>query len=185
MAYGASTWSEHGSSFYVDPGNIGVPALIYRTLASNPVTRNWFDLGRGAYYLCVAWACVVLVACLWCCRIRRRDEDPEMELSAWIFGMLLIPSLFWDHYLVLAIPAWLTLLSRLAASGTGDGPMALAAICWGWISMWFLWMNEANFSGLRILLLNADLPPVLLLFALCVWMAKTSHVHRIHPGLGV
>ena len=178
MGYGSSTWSEQGNSFYVDPGNIGVPAFLYRTLAENPMTENWIDLGKGAYYLSVFWALLVFGICLSCCRIRRHDEDPEMEMAVWVLGMLLIPSLFWDHYLVLALPSWLILLSRLGASGVGDWVMVAVAICWAWMGTWIVWSNPAYLSGPGILMLSLTLPPVLLLFGLSAWIARNSHFNR-------
>ncbi|NUN97040.1 MAG: DUF2029 domain-containing protein [Candidatus Omnitrophica bacterium] len=181
MAYGSSTWSDQGASFHVDPGNIGVPALIYRLFAENPKTTPWLNLGVGAYWLCALWALGVLGLCLACCRVRRRDEDPEMELSAWVFGMLLIPSLFWDHYLALAIPAWVTLVARLSHPGVGDGLRAVVAICWVWANWWFLWFNPAHLKGLSMLYLNASLPPVLALFGMCLWQARTQE-RRVPSG---
>jgi hypothetical protein len=174
MTYGSSTWSDRGAAFYVDPSNIGVPALLYRLFTTNPRTQPWIDLGSTAYVLCLIWAALVFGSCLLCCRIRRRDEDPEMEMSAWIFGMLLIPSLFWDHYLVLALPAWFTLISRLSRPGMEDVLMALAAAVWAWAGWKFYWFDSGYLSGLGMLHLNASLPAVFILFALCAWMAKIS-----------
>lgn len=179
MGYGSSTWSDQGAAFYVDPGNIGFPALLYRLFTTNPRTSPWLDLGGLAYFGSMVWALAVLALCLMCCRIRRRDEDPEMEMSAWLFGMLLIPSLFWDHYLVLLIPAWLTLISRLSQSGVGDGVMAVAACCWAICCWKFYWFGSESLHGLGMLYLNIPLIPVLILFGLCLLMARESH---IRPG---
>lgn len=182
MAYGSSTWSDQGAAFYVDPGNIGFPALVYRLFATNPRTQPWLSLGPVAYLLCILWALFILGICLACCRIQRRDEDPEMEMSAWILGMLLIPSLFWDHYLVLALPCWFTLFSRIAQSGAGEGEMTLAAVIWAVLSWkWkYFWPSDSLLHGPVLLYLNAPLPAVFLLFLLCAWMARDS---RIKPGM--
>lgn len=182
MAYGSSTWSDQGASFYVDAGNIGLPALLYRLFTVNPVTLPWLNLGPVPYLLCIVWALFVLGICLGCCRIQRRDEDPEMEMSTWILGMLLIPSLFWDHYLVLALPCWFTLLSRISQSGVGEGGMVLAAATWavaGWKWKYF-WATDSPLHGPVLLYLNAPLPAVIVLFFLCAWMARDS---RMRPGL--
>jgi hypothetical protein len=175
MRYGSSTWSDQGAAYYVEEGNIGVPALFYRTLSDNPKTEPWVEAGAAAYWLSVIWGLAALLLCWFCCRTGRRDEDPEMEMGAWIWGMLLIPSLFWDHYLVLALPAWFILISRLAESGTSEGTLWITALCWGWISLWFQWFRPENLSGIGLLYLNATLPPVLILFFLSLRMAKTSH----------
>jgi hypothetical protein len=175
MGFGRSTWSDQGAAFYVDKGNIGLPALLYRTLAPNPRTEPWVDLGSTAYVLCLLWALGVLAVCLLCCRVRRRDEDPEMELGAWLFGMLLIPSLFWDHYLVLALPAWWTLAARLSRSGLDDFALALVAFSWVWAGWrFYYWADGAYLSGVGVLCQNAPLPAVLFLFALCAWMARNG-----------
>ena len=185
MGYGSSTWSDQGMSYYVDEGNIGVPALIYRLFAINPKTAHWFDLGNGALYLCWIWAVIVLAVCMLSCRINRRDEDSEMELGTWVLGMLLIPSLFWDHYLVLALPAWWTLIARIGREGTGDLTMVAAALCWAWINAWIVWFKPEYLSGSGILTLNATLPPVLILFGMCAWIARTGkHQTNNVPAVG-
>lgn len=176
MAYGSSTWSQQGAAFYVDPGNIGFPALVYRLFTTNPRTTPWLDLGSFPYFLSALWAVAILLMCLLCCRVQRRDEDPQMEMSAWLFGMLLIPSLFWDHYLVLLIPAWLTLISRLSQSGVGDGVMTVAAVCWAWLCWKFYWFGPESLQGIGMLYLNIPLIPILILFGMSVVMARESHV---------
>lgn len=179
MAYGHSTWSDQGAAFYVDAGNIGFPALVYRLFTTNPRTIPWLNLGPIPYLLCILWAFTILGVCLACCRVRRRDEDPEMEMSTWILGMLLIPSLFWDHYMVLAIPCWFTLFSRIAQSGLGEGGMALVAACWafmGWKWKYFWPTDEPLLHGTSLLYLNTPLPAVIVLFLLCAWMARDSHL---------
>jgi hypothetical protein len=175
MSYGSSTWSDQGAAFYVDPGNIGFPALLYRLFTENPRTIPWLNLGSLPYLVCLCWAFLILGICLRSCRVRRRDEDPEMELSLWILGMLLIPSLFWDHYLVLAIPGWLLLLTRLPQSGLDETIMGLVAICWVWAGWKFFWFTPDSLSGIGILHLNATLPPVVVLFLVSAWLARNSH----------
>ncbi|MCA9411795.1 MAG: DUF2029 domain-containing protein [Candidatus Omnitrophica bacterium] len=176
MGYGSSTWAEAGNAFYVDPGNIGFPALVFRLFHENPRTEPWLDLGFLAKGLCYLWGLGILIGCLASCRIQRRDEDPEMELGVWILGMLLIPSLFWDHYLILALPAWVVLASRLAGNGVNNGILGLAAACWATACVWVQWANPAYLSGSGMLMLNLPLPGVLILFALGFWMAKTGRM---------
>ncbi|MCA9425316.1 MAG: hypothetical protein KC994_09595, partial [Candidatus Omnitrophica bacterium] len=136
----------------------------------------WLDLGFLAKGLCYLWGLGILIGCLACCRIQRRDEDPEMELGVWILGMLLIPSLFWDHYLILALPAWVVLASRLAGNGVNNGILGLAAACWAIACVWVQWANPAYLSGSGMLMLNLPLPGILILFALGFWMAKTGRM---------
>lgn len=176
MGYGSSTWAEQGNAFYVDPGNIGFPALIYRFFQDNPRTEALLHLGFLAKLICLLWAFLILAGCLFCCRIQRRDEDPEMELGAWILGMLLIPSLFWDHYLVLAFPAWILLASRLTTSGVNDRFLALAAGAWAMTCIRIDWSNPAYLSGWRMLYLNFHLPWAILLFLFALWMAASSRM---------
>lgn len=187
MGFGSSTWSDQGATFYVDEGNIAVPALFYRLFRENPKTTAWIDLGPTAYILSVLWALAVIGLCLACCRVQRRDEDPEMEISAWTLGMLLIPSLFWDHYIILALPAFWTLLMRLPYAGVSEAWMVGAGVLWVWANAWFLWFNPANLSGLRMLYLNASTPAVVALFLIAIWLARQSdfkitHRDRIDVG---
>jgi hypothetical protein len=180
MGFGSSTWSEQGMSFYVDPGNIAVPALFYRTLAENPVTEAWLHWNGLAYFLSVMWALGILALCLACCRIHRRDEDTEMEIATWIFGMLLIPSLFWDHYLVLALPCFWLLVARLSEEGVSDLALGLAAGCWLLCGVWIVWFNPAYLSGVKILMLNITTPAVVVLFLWCSFLARTSQRQLRH-----
>ncbi len=176
MGYGSSTWAEQGNAFYVDPGNIGFPALVYRLFHENPRTEAIIHLGFLAKGICYVWAFAVMAGCLACCRIGRKDEDPEMEIGVWILGMLLIPSLFWDHYLVLALPAWVLLASRLTAVGVHNRILAVAAAAWALTCVRMEWGNPSYLSGWNVLYLNLYLPSVIVLFLLSAWMAATSRM---------
>lgn len=174
MGYGSSTWSEVGANFYVDPGNIAFPALVYRTMVDNPVTQSWVDWPRLAKSLCLIWAVGVVLICLWACRVWRKDEDPAMEMGCWITGMLLIPSLFWDHYLVLMLPAWVLLVARLPGLARNELWFAVIAGCWVWLCWRFYWFDPNLLSGWRLLWLNAPLPSVVVLFLVSANVAKTG-----------
>lgn len=176
MGYGSSTWAEQGNAFYVDPGNIGFPALVYRLFHENPRTDWLIHLGFLAKLICWLWALAVLAGCLLCCRVRRKDEDPEMELGVWILGMLLIPSLFWDHYLVLTLPAWTVLASRLAAGGVNDPVLAVAVGAWAVGCLRMDWANPVYLSGWSMLALNLHLLCPLILFLLSMGMAASSRM---------
>jgi len=176
MGYGSSTWAEAGNAFHVDPGNIGFPALVYRLFHENPRTDALLHLGFLVKVVCWLWALAILAGCIVCCRVQRRDEDPEMEIGAWTLGMLLIPSLFWDHYLVLALPAWILLTSRLTAIGVSNRILWIAVIAWAMTCLRMDWANPEYLSGWKMLVLNLPLPAVILLFLLSMWMAATSRM---------
>lgn len=135
MRYGSSTWSdlEHkynavSQHYDIDPFNQAPSALWYRLLTRNEAARDIYqgiaDFPALARLLSYVTALSVLGWLLW---ITRRDPESTAveEYGLWTLGMLLLPSLFWDHYLVQAVLAIAAAL-RLALDGKTRGIWGLA-----------------------------------------------------------
>lgn len=113
MNYGSSTWTELNQAFQVDLFNESWPALVYRLFTANPVTTPWLDAPRlalavallGGLLLTAVAAVRTLDLPAWKSGKVRVDAQ---GLGLWILVMLLLPSLCWDHYFVIAAP-WLVL----------------------------------------------------------------------------
>jgi len=134
MRYGSSTWgnlepynavSQH---YDIDPFNQAPSALWHRLLTRNAAVgdicrgvADWPLLARLLSYL-TAFSVIGLLL-----GITRRDplDPPVEEYALWILGMLLLPSLFWDHYLVQALLV-IAVAVRLALSEKTRGPGILA-----------------------------------------------------------
>ncbi len=96
MSYGQSTWAEYGQVFHVEPHNQAPSALFYRLLSRNPRTTALADLPTLAYALSVLTAILLLGLAVYTTIRHRRNRD--MLFVLWLYPMLLVPSLCWDHY---------------------------------------------------------------------------------------
>ena len=103
MSYGSSTWAQYGQHYHVEPHNQSPSALWYRLLTNNPSTTGIIDSPKTAYFLSVLTTLAMLTALLFL--TKHWDKQCSMqEYSLWIIGMLLWPSLLWDHYFVQTMP---------------------------------------------------------------------------------
>ena len=110
MSYGHSTWAHLDQHYHVDPYNQAPSALWYRLFTQNRTQRGAIvaigiadspALAKGLSYLT---ALLVMGSLLWITRRGNRQCDTA-EFSLWSLGMLLLPSLLWDHYLTQAMLA--------------------------------------------------------------------------------
>lgn len=119
MSYGHSTWSpdemaKHGfrggAEFWKDPANQSPNSLLTHLLVSeNGVTTPWFDASQDEANA-ATWAITLAFLALFAIALHRcRRDEPGAGFHATTILMLLVPSLMWDHYLVmLAMPTvWL------------------------------------------------------------------------------
>ncbi|HQO36500.1 MAG TPA: glycosyltransferase family 87 protein [bacterium] len=105
MSYGRSTWTEYGQVFHVEAHNQAPSALFYRLFSRNPRTAALADLPTLAYALSVLTALLLLGIAAYAAIRRRCVRDTLFIL--WVYPMLLIPSLCWDHYFTqLLLPIW-------------------------------------------------------------------------------
>ena len=119
MGYGKSTWAPLGQHFYRDPANQSFNSLFHHLFAQpgDETTTPWLNLGPAtanhltilATILC--WGTALMVGLL---RRRRPKENekiitPQLNpqspvtYSLFILLALLTPSIYWDHYAVIAL----------------------------------------------------------------------------------
>lgn len=98
MSYGSSTWSEYGQHYHVEPHNQAPAALWQRLLTDNPSTSGMISSPQFAKVISYITALLILILLVW--KSRFHHELTAYEMALWSFGMLWIPSLMWDHYLI-------------------------------------------------------------------------------------
>lgn len=98
MSYGSSTWAELGQHFHVEPHNQSPGALWQHLLTQNPTTSGVIDSPSTAKFVSYITAILILVFLVW--KTKFNAELTAHEMALWSFGMLWIPSLMWDHYLI-------------------------------------------------------------------------------------
>ncbi len=102
MGYGTSTWSQFGQHYHVEPHNQAPSAFWYRLLTHNPTTTGILHAPLLAKIFSYVTA-IVIMGLLFLYTRSEKNSSSEWEYSIWIIGMLLIPSLLWDHYFVQAL----------------------------------------------------------------------------------
>jgi hypothetical protein len=178
MSYGKSTWQEHGATFWKEPANQSINSFLTHALvAGNRVTVPWYDGTQGTANVLtwIATAGLIGLFCLlglktWKDRSAGFPLRDQALFHSTTCLMLLVPSLMWDHYLVMLLPAacWLLTLSiefRRFAPG-----FAAAA---GWMVIAWPWKPDA--AAYRVdaglLLMSLKLWPALVLFGLTTMAA--------------
>jgi hypothetical protein len=174
MGFGKSTWAEYGNTFWRDEYNLSVNALLHRAFVDRPSSgiTPIASIGEGAAnLLTMLFALGVLGVACWVWSLR---GAASASYATAIIVSLLLPSIFWDHYLVqLSVPV---LLLTIAAVGERRFGMAAVIVCL------FLLLGvpqqigapEWN-SGLGILWGSAKLLPVLILGVIAATTAVVSH----------
>ncbi|PKO14643.1 hypothetical protein CVU37_14205 [candidate division BRC1 bacterium HGW-BRC1-1] len=187
MSYGHSTWEEHNAVFWKEPANQSINALATHLLVSgNGFTNPWLELEQrhaNAVTKVITFALIAAyIAAVWPCRRADITPQPDSRREAALFHTvlllaLLIPSLMWDHYMLLVLlpVAWLFVDSLRQHCHLRATIILLlfaaTAIPWPFAA-------PENTSGARILLMSMKLLPTLGLYALCLLAAKP---HRIAP----
>ncbi len=124
MGYGSSTWAQYQQTYHIDPFNQAPSAFWYRLFSHTEtaqfgVIEGIFDAPLLAKILSYCTALSVLVLLGWYTK-SHANEFSLMEFSLWSLGMLLLPSLLWDHYLVQALFA-IVISLRTALYGAKRG----------------------------------------------------------------
>lgn len=182
MGYGSSTWGEYGNTFWRDPYNQSFNALFHRLLAGDPrgVMEPWLALGPVAANA-LTWVATVgiLGAFGWVAWGRRAPL--EASFAAMVMASLLLPALFWDHYLV---QAYLPAVVLLALGAGMEGPRRW--VVWGGVGVslvlmaWPIRFGSLDWNGGGALLLhNVKLLPALILFAVALWMGVRPHGEKM------
>lgn len=180
MGYGKSTWP-WANSFWDDPNNQSINSLLSHCLTFSDHTTPWVVLGQqSANYLTIA-ATVALIA-FWVFTLKPQgghghsatftSSDETGYCCTLILG-LLIPSLLWDHYLVMLIfPAvWMIKFCL-----THKMRWALSAILVSLILTCIPWRfdDERWRSGPGILLMSMKLWPTIALFFLSIYLVRVA-----------
>jgi len=198
MGYGESTWADVGFDFYRQPFNQSFNAFFHRALTQNPATQPLINAGpdlANALTVGVSLALLLGAASLIMMNrgrefLRQAGEDGQREmndldLAISVIVMLLLPSLYWDHYgVLLLLPGaiiaqysrhWWTLALVAVAS-------ALIAIPQGF----FFSLAPSPPHGVGVLLFSMELWGTLLLLAVAVALrlSVASSIQREAQGQG-
>lgn len=160
MGYGRSTWAEFGQTFWRDPYNQSINALLHRTLVphkgSDVVPWGLKVSPAGANAL--TWGASLAILVLTFTGTRRAASPPD-SLPLAIMASLLLPSLMWDHYLVQMAAPVMLLWWRVGVAGRAvlAASVVVAALP---VAL----DQEAFRSGAGLLLMSLKLWPALAVF---------------------
>ncbi|MCC5875021.1 MAG: DUF2029 domain-containing protein [Candidatus Sumerlaeia bacterium] len=185
MGYGSSTWQEYGNTFWRDPYNMSFNALFHRLfvehegsgmvpwVALSPVVANGFT-----------WLVSLMLLGLFAFVSWNQKIALSVSYSTMILVSLLLPALFWDHYLVQALlPVMLLSFVAFRLPGITHrwvllGLIALSVVVLSW-TVRFHGMDWN--SGPALLLHNLKLLPALMLLGVAGWMVFSGEPK---PGAG-
>lgn len=162
MSYGSSTWAQYGQHYHVEPHNQAPSAVWYRLLTHNPSTTGIIDSPSLAKTFSNLTALVILASLLFLTPVFR-GPCTFWEYGLWTIAMLLLPSLFWDHYLVQIIPVIAYALYRQWTEDTKWG-LSLA-IGTALLALPYYYDNPYFKHGFWTLLMAIKLAGILLLVA--------------------
>lgn len=179
MGYGRSTWQEYGATFWKDPWNQSINSLLSHLLVeANQVTLSWAACSQETANLLTTLASFILLAvyvkAAWRTQrgtVKNVGRPPEGYAArlflATVVLSLLLPSLMWDHYLViLMLPV--TWLAFHAWNERKLSQMALLLVAYLITIVPIRFDAESFRSGIGVLLMSSKLYPTLLLYWLCV-----------------
>jgi hypothetical protein len=185
MSYGQSTWAELGRTYYVDPANQSFNSLFHHLFAENPYTTplvqiepsfaNLLTLVASALFL------TLVLVTTWPYRSVSTTEPAQHSLlhySLFIFLSLFIPSLLWDHYLVVLFLPMFALYAELIGTQRVL-PITLFIVSIALICVSVNFEHPAFRSGLGIFLMSTKLIAALVLFSLTLYFSLPS---RIRPA---
>lgn len=182
MSYGRSTWYEHGARFWKDPANQSANSLLTHLLVpDNGIARPWLSTSQQMANRITTGFTTLLLAgyALAVYRARRAQQNPASSQPAAAFHAtimlsLLIPSLMWDHYLLIALlPAgWMLAtgvrLRRWGVAACAAVIIILFNIPWPYDSPTFS-------AGWKVTLISMKLFPALGLYALlCIESCRST-----------
>ena len=179
MGYGSSTWAHLGMHFHIDPANQAPAALITRFLTIDPEAKVYGlasmpGLARG---LCYLMAITLLGLTFYATRYKDSSgiEHKQFNRLSYALGLvvcLLIPSLVWDHYLVLALLPMVIFLGSTTRKDISTGVVVLAALSLFLLNFHFNFWNPA-YQGWKVVLTSIKLPGVLILLGLILYRLKS------------
>lgn len=178
MGYGSSTWQEYGNTFWRDPYNMSFNALFHRLFVDHEGSgiTPWMSLpaiiANGMTWLVSLALLGFLAVTSW----KARCQLP-LSFSIMVLVSLLLPALFWDHYLVQALLP--VILLAAVATRLPRGPiqwivpgLLVASVV---VMSWTIRFHAMDWnSGPALLLHNLKLLPALLLLGVACWMASVQ-----------
>lgn len=186
MGYGSSTWQEHGNTFWRDSYNMSFNALFHRIFVEHDGSgmTPWLSLSptvaNGLTWLASLGVLALFVKVSW-----RGRGNLAADYSTMILVSLLLPALFWDHYLTQALLP--VMLLAILAGGLRESWQRW--LVWGILAASVLLMSwtvrfhavEWN-SGPALLLHNLKLLPALMLLGVAVWLSRGDLSGSFKPG---
>ncbi|MGI8908068.1 MAG: glycosyltransferase family 87 protein [Candidatus Sumerlaeaceae bacterium] len=192
MRYGHSSW-EHiwqfhmtPPTFWKDPTNQSFNSLFTHVFVGDNAITPWLQGTQGVANV-ATWgvSLLLLAAYLWCMWSRDAEPVKELQFEPRISGisdrdqalfhttlllMLLLPSLMWDHYLVLALlpVSWLV---QFCHKRRYWKTTRLVVACYMIICVPWQFDAEIYRQGAGLLLMSAKLWPTVVLFGVCCWVA--------------
>lgn len=171
MSYGSSTWSHLGQQYHIDPANQAPAALITRLLSINPQMGlyGFANLPGLARLLSTATGIILLGAGFILCRTRKETSHMQMEklgFGLFLLLALLVPSLMWDHYLVIALLSAVLFLSALKENHRLGGILLLCAFSIYLMNITYHFWNPFFSRGWGIPLASVKLAGALILLVL-------------------
>ncbi len=181
MGYGRSTWSQLGHTFWRDPYNQSINAMMHRCFVDFPGSgvTPWLSLPHGAANA-MTWLASLGVLAALARGVLRAPATPAGEnasLACAICASLLLPSLMWDHYLVqLFAPVGLLWWSLPGDAMPARIGLAVSVIIAG---LPIPFQAPVFSSGPGLLVMSAKLLPVLIVFGIsvraCLAHGRTAH----------
>lgn len=187
MGYGHSVWEEHNATFWKDPWNQSVNSFMTHIMVSgNKVASPWLAMSQQtANRLTIIVSALLCALFIWCVKSQKRtgvagDEMTVADEAGYMGAIalaLLLPSLMWDHYLLLLVlPAsWLACYYGLRRRW-----MLLAVVCvlYGAASAPWHFDSPLFQAGWAVPLMSMKLFPVLGMYVMCCGAAKTENACR-------
>jgi len=176
MGYGRSTWEEYDQTYWRDPSNQGLNSLFSHLMVKTDATTPWILSSQSAANLATIASVLVLAGCWIWAQVRSRRStgfvscngsmiSQEGSYMATILLALLIPSLMWDHYLLIAFLPVVWLWKQSIAQGSW-GVFGTVTAAWVLVSMPWRFDSPMFTHGTLLPLMSMKLFPTLVIYGL-------------------
>ncbi len=185
MSYGKSVWAESAEVFHVSPANQSFHALVAHLFTPNKETLPLMDSPELAKELSLLFTLIMISILGWIAyRLGKRHLPAQQEdiLYGWVLlTALMVPSLFWDHYLVYNL--WIIVLLMVAwAQSQRLTPLKgiILVTILLWMAIPYNFWNIENRQGMGIFWMSFKLYPSLILWGILTFdgfMTTRTHSH--------
>ncbi|MDX2174968.1 MAG: glycosyltransferase family 87 protein [Candidatus Sumerlaeia bacterium] len=182
MRYGRSTWEHLGMTFWRDPYNQSINALLHRTLVpfEGSGITPWAALPPGAANALTWLASIAVIALL--LRAGRRSPAEAPPFAAAVAASLLLPSLMWDHYLVQLYAAGAVLWIGRGDSGSPRWLPWTLSLAWVVSAVPVALDAEPLRSGPGVALMSVKLLPPVAIFGAAVLLSRRGQADSLTPA---